>query len=203
MALKRNFLQALGIEDDKIDEIIEAHSETVNGLKDERDQAREKAKEADTLKAELEDAKKTIKANETGENEYKEKYEKLQSDFDQFKADIEKAEISRKKDRAYRELLKTAGVSEKRHDGILKLTDLEGVELDGDNLKDADNLIDGIKTEWADFIITEKSKGAYTETPPANNGVGATMTKSEIRAIKDPSARQKAMVENGALFGLD
>ncbi len=35
MALTRKFLAALGIEDDKVDEIIQAHTETVNGLKDE------------------------------------------------------------------------------------------------------------------------------------------------------------------------
>ena len=32
MALTRKFLTAMGIEDDKIDEIITAHSETVNAL---------------------------------------------------------------------------------------------------------------------------------------------------------------------------
>lgn len=35
MALTRKFLAALGIEDDKADGIIQAHSDTVNGLKDE------------------------------------------------------------------------------------------------------------------------------------------------------------------------
>ena len=37
MALTRKFLSALGIEADKIDEIINAHSETVDALKEERD----------------------------------------------------------------------------------------------------------------------------------------------------------------------
>lgn len=35
MALIRIFLAVLGIEDAKIDEIIRAHTDTVNGLKDE------------------------------------------------------------------------------------------------------------------------------------------------------------------------
>ena len=36
MALTRKFLKALGIEDDKVDEIITAHSDTVNALEDGR-----------------------------------------------------------------------------------------------------------------------------------------------------------------------
>ena len=36
MSLTRKFLAALGIEQDKIDEIIEAHTETVNALKEEK-----------------------------------------------------------------------------------------------------------------------------------------------------------------------
>ena len=38
MALTRKMLKAMGIEDEKIDQIIEAHSETVDALKEQRDQ---------------------------------------------------------------------------------------------------------------------------------------------------------------------
>lgn len=34
MALTRKFLKAMGIEDEKIDQIIDAHTETVDGLKE-------------------------------------------------------------------------------------------------------------------------------------------------------------------------
>ena len=34
MALTRKFLKAMGIEDDKIDQIIDAHTETVTALKE-------------------------------------------------------------------------------------------------------------------------------------------------------------------------
>lgn len=37
MALTRKLLRSMGIEDEKIDQIIDAHTETVNALKDERD----------------------------------------------------------------------------------------------------------------------------------------------------------------------
>ena len=41
MALTRKFLKAMGIEDEKAEEIISAHVETVNGLKGERDALQE------------------------------------------------------------------------------------------------------------------------------------------------------------------
>jgi hypothetical protein len=80
---------------------------------------------------------------------------------------------------------------------------LDSVEFDDNGeLKDRDALKEAIKTEWSDFIQTVGVKGADTANPPSNNGGKTTMTKAEIRAIKDPATRQKAMMENPSLFGL-
>lgn len=203
MALTRKFLAAMQIEEDKIDEIISAHSDTVNGLKDKLSAAEEKAKKADELQMKLDDAQKKLDASEGGEDEYKEQYEELKKEFDEYKEQVQSADTARKKSKAYRDLLKEAGISEKRYDAIMRVTDLEGIELDGDNIKDKDTVIDSIKTEWSDFVVTETQRGADTKNPPTNKGGGNTMTKEEIRGIKDPIARQKAMLENGALFGLE
>ena len=47
----------------------------------------------------------------------------------------------------------------------------DGVELDEQgNIKDVDTLSKNVKTEWADFIVTETATGAKVDTPPANNG---------------------------------
>ena len=43
MALTRKMLKAMGIEEEKIDEIIDAHTETVNALKDQSKQDRDAA----------------------------------------------------------------------------------------------------------------------------------------------------------------
>ena len=53
MALTRKFLRALGIEDDKVEEIIGAHLETVNPLKDERDNLKEQADHAAELQKQV------------------------------------------------------------------------------------------------------------------------------------------------------
>ncbi|MEE6208498.1 MAG: hypothetical protein VZR95_10630, partial [Alphaproteobacteria bacterium] len=60
MALTRKFLTALGIEADKIDEIINAHSETVEALKSEIDTYKGKAEQLDKAQADLEKANAKI-----------------------------------------------------------------------------------------------------------------------------------------------
>lgn len=52
MALTRKILRAMGIEDEKADEIVEAHAETVTAPKRQRDEAEERAKAADQLRRE-------------------------------------------------------------------------------------------------------------------------------------------------------
>ena len=53
MALTRKMLKAMGIEDEKIDQIIEEHAESVNALKAQRDELKEAAGKADGYKKEL------------------------------------------------------------------------------------------------------------------------------------------------------
>lgn len=199
MALTRKFLSAMGIEDDKVDEIITAHTDTVNALKEQRDKYKEDAEKLPNVQKKLDE----LEAQNDKEDPYKEKYEKLQVEFDTFKEGVENEKIKAKKNKAYRELIKKAGVSEKRIDAIMKVTNIDNVELDEKGeIKDADKITENIKKEWSDFIVTESQKGADTTTPPKTTG-GVTMTKEEIRNIKDPVERQKAMIENGSLFGLE
>lgn len=198
MALTRKFLSAMGIEDDKVEEIITAHTDTVNALKEQRDSYKEDADKLPNVQKQLDE----MKANADKEDPYKEQYEKLQKEFETFKTDVENEKIKAKKNTLYRALIKDAGVSEKRIDSIMKVTNVDDVELDGDTIKDADKIKENIKTEWSDFLVTETQQGANTTKPPQSTG-GTTMTKEEIRSIKDPVARQKAMIENGSLFGLE
>lgn len=169
MALTRKFLAALGIEQDKIDEIIENHTETVDALKKERDRYKADAEKLPEVQQELDDLKKA--AEKDGENPYKAQYDDLKNEYDNYKADVEAKDAKAKKTEAYRKLLKDAKVSEKRIDSILRVSDIDKLELDKDgNLKDADELKKKIQTEWEDFIVTERSKGAETSTPPTGGG---------------------------------
>lgn len=197
MAFTRKYLKAMGIEEEKVDQIMDAHVEVVDALKADRDNYKEDAQKLSAVQKELDE----LKAK--GEDGYKEKYEKEHKAFEDFKTEQTAKETKAAKSKAYRELLREAGVSDKRFDGIIKLTDLDGIELDSDGkIKDADKHAETIKTEWADFIVSTSTRGAQTATPPTNNGGKTTMTRAEIMAIKDDDERQAKIAENPHLFGI-
>ena len=174
MALTRKFLSAMGIEDSKIDEIISAHTDTVNALKEERDNFKADAEKLPAVQKELDDLKKAESKGDAYKVKYeaqKEEYEALKKEFDQYKDGVTAKETTAKKESAYRALLKEAGVSEKRIDAVLRVSDISKVELTEDGkLKDSEELEKKIKEEWSDFIVSEGTKGADTPKPPANNG---------------------------------
>lgn len=178
MSLTRKLLTAMGIEAEKVDEIIQAHMETVDGLKGEleeaqkaRDQYKKDADKLPKVQKELDEIKK-----EDGNNAYqvkydalKEDYDKLKGEFDTYKSDIQAKETKATKEKAYRSMLKEIGVAEKRIDAVLKVTNLDEIELDEKGAVKGEAK-EAAKTEWSDFIVTEGSQGASTATPPANNG---------------------------------
>ena len=169
MALTRKMLKAMGIEEEKIEQIIEEHAETVNALKQQRDQYKVDAEKLPGVQKELDDLKEA--AEKDGENPYKAKCEELQQQFDDYKADVTAKETKAKKTAAYRKLLKDAKVSEKRLDSILKLSPVDDVELDDNGeIKDAEDVKKKIEEEWSDFIVTEETHGADSNNPPGGSG---------------------------------
>lgn len=200
MAFTRKMLKAMGIEDEKIDQIIDAHSETVDALKADRDAYKEDASKLAAVQKELD----ALKAK--GDDGYKAKYEAEKAAHDALKADIAAKETKKAKTDAYRELLKGANIDEKRIATILRAEapTIDKIELDADGkIKNAEQYTESIKSDWADFIVTQSAKGANTATPPAHGGAASTKTKEDILKIKDAGERQKAIAENPTLFGID
>lgn len=197
MALTRKFLSAMGIEAEKIDEIITAHTESLESIKADRDKYKADAAKLTTVQAELDKLKET-----GGENPYEKKYNDEHQKFEDFKKEVAGKELRAKKEAAYKEILKDAGVSEKGIAKVLKYTDWDSVELDEeDKIKDAKKHIKDVKEEWSELIVKDSTKGADTSHPPKNGGSG-TMTREQIyekdehgRYKLDTAARQKALAE--------
>lgn len=164
MALTRAMLKAMGIETEKIDEIIAAHSETVEGLKTERDSYKDKATEYEKLETEV----KTLR--EKTKEDWQKKYEDEHSAFDAYKTEQANKDALTAKTDAYKAMLKTAGVSEKRIDSIIRVTDLSNIEVADGKLKGEKELIESVKKDWADFIVTQSGSGAKENDPPAPGG---------------------------------
>lgn len=156
----------MGIEDEKIDEIISMHTETVDALKEQRDAYKADAEKLTSVSKELKEAKEQLESLD--KDAYKVKYDALKEEFENYKTEQTAKETKTAKESAYRELLKSAGVSEKRIESVLRVSDIDGIELVDGKIKDADKLTETIKEEWADFIPTKTSEGAKFDNPPAN-----------------------------------
>ena len=179
MSLTRKMLKAMGIEEEKIDQIIEAHSETVDSLKADRDTYKEDAEKLKTVQKELDD----LKAK--GDDGWKEKHDKLKGEFDTYKKDVEAKETHSKKVEAYKAILRDANLSEKGIEKAIKYAEWDKIELEADGkLKGASDHIKAAKEEWAEYVTTTTTTGAKTSTPPANTG-GSVKTKEEIYKMEN------------------
>ena len=130
----------------------------------------------------LEQDKAAAEDNATKAGNWEKKYNALKDQFDTFKADTEaKAKLADVKS-AYRKLLNDAGIDPKRHDTIIKATVFDGMKLGEDGkLEKADDLKKSIETEWADFKVSTRTKGADVDNPPKDNdGNGANPRAAEI-----------------------
>lgn len=196
--LKKHVDEGGNISATKFNDVANAINSAVGKEFVEKKRYNDKLTEIDALKGEKQNAEDKA----TSAEKWKTKYDALKDDFEAFKKDISAKESKATRDNAYKELLKQAGVSEKRIDAVLKVSDVASLEMGEDGkFKDSDKILENIKTEWADFITTKETHGADTATPPTNNG-GGKMTKADIMKIKDTSERQKAIAENHELFGI-
>lgn len=194
MALTRKLLKGMGLTDEQVDTIIEAHMDTVDGLKADVSKYKGDAEKLPSVQKELDDMKAA------GDGGYKEKYEKEHEAFENFKKAQKGKETREAKEKAYRMLLKNAGVSEKRIDSIVKVADFESFSLEeGGKIKDEDKVMESVKAEWADFIVQTQTTGAQTSTPPSNGG-GGVKTRDEIMKIADRQQRREAIAQNMNLF---
>lgn len=191
MALTRKLLKGMGLTDEQIDSVIDAHTETVDALKTQIEQYKADADKLADVQKQMEDGK-----------DWKAEHDKLKERFDEFKAEVTSKETLAAKQEAYKALLTAEHIPDKYHSRILKMTDFSGMELDGEKLKDESGARKAIKADWGEFVGTSEVRGATVETPPTKAG-GAKMTKDQIMAIKDTAERQKAIAENPEAFGLN
>lgn len=195
MALTRNFLKSMGLTDEQVNAIIENHTETIEGLKSERDAYKLKADRADELDQQLTAANEKL-AN-SGDAA------RVQQEFDDYKAAVEAEKNTAKKQTAMRALLKdSVGIKrEKALDLIMAAEKLDGYELgENDQFKDADNIIKAMKEKHADWIGEVQDKGIPPLNPPGGGGAGTGKTREEIMAIKDTARRQMEIFNNRHLF---
>lgn len=195
MALTRKYLKSMGLTEEQVDSIIDAHTETLEGLKNKAEQYEADAKKLPGVQKELDE----LKAGDG--KDYKKLWEDEKTAHSKTKSDFEAKETASKVKNAYRAMLKEAGVSEKYLETVLKATDLKAVKLDKDGaLEGIEALKESAKTEWADFISATHTQGANVATPPGNTGAKKYTSRAEVMKIADTQERQAAIQANPDLF---
>ena len=194
MSLTRKFLKALGMEENVIEQIIEAHTEVTDALKAQLKDAQDGAeslatvtKERDKLQAKITDLE--TKAPDAA---------KVQADFDAYKAQVTAEKENAQKAALLIDALKGAGVArESAQKALLKVIDLSSAKLTADGKLDGvDALIAPLKTDYADFFATTEQGGVPTANPPTGGKPGTSkeqfskmnVTERAAIAAKDPQA---------------
>lgn len=194
MALTRKLLKGMGLTDEQVDTIIEAHSDTVDGLKEQVNTYKADAEKLPGVQRELD----TLK--QKGDDGYKAKYEKEHSDFEAYKSDITKKQTKAAKEAAAKAYYESKGITGDNLTIAMMGSGaaLEQLELDGDKIKDAAALDSLVSGAFAKLVSTTKEKGVDTANPPAAGS--GKMTREDIVKIQDPVERRAAIRDNMELF---
>lgn len=195
MALTRKLLKGMGLTDEQVDTIIEAHTDTVDGLKADISKYKADAEKLPGVQKQLDDLKAA------GDGGYKEKYEKEHSAFEAFKTNITAKESKAAKEKAVRAYFESKNITGANLDLAMRGCgeEMAALELDGDKIKDTKSLDTLIEGTYKGLVSTTQKRGADPANPPANAGGGA-MTKDQIMQIKDRAERRAAIAANMNLF---
>lgn len=193
MALTRKLLKGMGLTDEQVDTIIEAHTDTVDGLKADVSKYRADAEKLPGVQKELDDLKAA------GDGGYKEKYEKEHSAFEAFKTDITAKESKAAKEKAVRAYFESKNITGANLDLAMRGCgeEMAALELDGEKIKDTkslDALVDGTYKG----LVSKQT--VRVDTGARFNGGGKPMTKDEIMQITDRAERRAAIAANMDLF---
>ena len=164
MALTAKMLKGLGLTDEQRESILEAHADTVNEIKAERDRLKLDAEKLEAVQKELDNLKAM------GDGGYKEKYEKEHKAFEDYKADVTAKESKAAKEKAVRAYFESKNITGSNLDLAMRGCgeEMAALEMDGEKIKDTkslDALVDGT---YKGLVSTTQTRGANPANPPAN-----------------------------------
>jgi len=173
MAFTRKFLSALGVEAEKIDEIITAHTEVTNALITERDGYKVKAEKYEDVTKERDDFKK--KLEETPD------VDKIQKEFEAYKSTVEGEKTTTMKVNALKDALKENGANEKIAKLLLKEFDLEKVEVEDGKIKDIEEIMKPISEQYSDLLTAQPTGSKMDVGGIVKNGNNGTQDDALLR----------------------
>lgn len=195
--VKKHVDEAGNISASAINALVAAIKNAVGNEFVDKERYKAKLTEIDQLK----EKQQTAEDNAATAEKWKTKFEGLKSEFEAYKTEQENKETHMAKEEAYRNLLKQAGISEKRLESVLRVSRVDDMELDGNGgMKGADKLVEQIRQEWADFITTTTVKGADTANPPVT-GPDKAYSAADIRKMTPAEINQNFDAIKASLKG--
>lgn len=176
MALTRKFLKALGIDEDKIDEIISAHGETVTALKDEIEKAKQGAEDSAAVAKERDSYKQRVETLEKASGNAS----KIQAEYDAYKAKIEAEQTNASKRALVKKALEGAGANPAAIDLLVGRVDLDKIEIENNVIKDVEGMLKPIKADYAALFGKPEGRGTPPIDPPGGDGTGGMSAVRQI-----------------------
>lgn len=196
MSITRKMLKGMGLTEDQQDTILEAHTETVNEIKAERDRLKADAEKLPGVQKQLDELKAV------GDGGYKEKFEKERKAFEDYKADITAKETKAAKEKAVRAYFESKNITGANLDLAMRGcgTEMAALEMDGEKIKDTKSLDALLTGTYKGLISTTRTEGANPANPPANTG--GAKSREDIykkddkgRYVMSTAERQQALAE--------
>lgn len=160
MALTRAFLKGMNLTDEQVGAIIEAHTETVDALKAQRDSYEADAKKLPTVQKELDDLKAA------GDGGFEKKYNDEKAAHDALKQQIADQQSKAAKESAVKAYYEGKNIKGDNLKIAMRGTDLSAVEVADGKIKDTKALDDLVAGDFKALVSTTSTGGADSHNPP-------------------------------------
>lgn len=186
----------MGLTDEQVDTIIEAHTDVVDGLKDEINSNKDAVKKL----AEVTKERDELKAQ--GNDGYKEKYDKEHSDFEKFKAEIAAKETRESKGKAFLSILNLANIKGTNAEFVMDSKTAEKMidelEIKDGKVVNQEDVVKAVTEKWGNYAERKEVINAPVPNPPINTG-GTSITKEDFAKMSYKD-RLKIYNENSELY---
>ena len=162
MALTRKSLKAMGLTDEQVDSIIEMHTETVDGLKEQVKTYKADAEKLPNVQKELDDLKAA------GDGGWEEKAKDFEKKYNDLVAENKNKETKAAKESAAKAFFESKGITGNSLEIAMRGSSAEiaALDLDGEKIKDSSALDALVNGTFKALVSTTTTKGANISNPP-------------------------------------
>ena len=162
MSLTRKLLKGMGLTDEQVDTIIEAHTDTVDGLKEQVKTYKADAEKLPNVQKELDDLKAA------GDGGWEEKAKDFEKKYNDLVAENKNKETKAAKESAAKAFFESKGITGNSLEIAMRgsSTEIAALELDGEEIKDSSALDALVNGTFKALVSTTTTKGANISNPP-------------------------------------